>query len=49
MKTHEFELVHTFASVPVDVRLAPVHGRELLAHTLEQRLDPARQLCTVTM
>lgn len=45
-ETHEFQLVHTLASVPMHVSLSPVHGRELLADTLEERLDPAKyQFC----
>jgi hypothetical protein len=40
--THEFQLVHTLSSVPMDESLSPVHGRELLADSLEQRLDRSR-------
>lgn len=39
MLAHEFQLVHTLASIPVHEGFAPVHGRELLADTLEQGLD----------
>ena len=39
LATHEFELVHTLAGVPVDVGLSPVHRRELLSDTLEEGLD----------
>lgn len=38
----ELELVHTLAGVPVHEGLATVHGRELLADTLEERLDRGR-------
>lgn len=38
-RTHEFELVHTLSSVPVDVSLSPVHRRELVSNTLEEGLD----------
>lgn len=38
----ELELVHALTGVPVDESLAAVHGRELLADTLEERLDRGR-------
>lgn len=38
-KAYEFELVHSLASVPVHKGFAAVHGRELVADTLEEGLD----------
>ena len=35
----EFHLVHAFACVPMQERLAPEHGGELLRDPLEQLLD----------
>ncbi|GFH24186.1 uncharacterized protein HaLaN_21931 [Haematococcus lacustris] len=35
----ELHLVHALTRVPVEEGLAPEHGRELLAHTLEHLLD----------
>lgn len=36
---HEFQLVHAFTSVPMHESFSSVHGRELVADTLEQGLD----------
>ena len=35
----ELHLVHALGSVPVNPRLAPEHGRELLANSLENVVD----------
>jgi hypothetical protein len=39
MRTHEFELIHTFSGVPMDESLSSVHGRELVSNTFEEGLD----------
>jgi hypothetical protein len=38
-QAYEFELVHSLASVPVHKGFSAVHGRELVADTLEEGLD----------